>query len=1169
MRSADDSFGENLQIATPDSSSSPAFLKKEPDVVYLRGSSEEREQEEEEDDAELPPRAMQSTRTRRPTPFPQTKPSSTSTAASASSSSRSPKKRKASDIDTESIILSSDDDDDDTPPVASGSSPRKNAPPSPKKPKTGSNVPVDERDLPLELDEIDPDAEDVALGLPMRSLASVSLVDDDGNSLSLLDNPRSSGLKGLARPIHLTFAPGDDTSHSAWTALGKLRELKVDKEGLWVRTSRAWYVLKSPAPSFAAAFVEVDRLVALFAAAQSLGFSQLRDEKDLKSLVRALETYNPTKPLVPPLGKRDAVEHFEQLRHDLTKAETDSKATFLSATTFLHASRHFPHGALKQPPETAEANEEALEEEDEIRLEIIDHMRNHRERFAQDFTPVTVVANSERPGWPGIFDKISTSSGFICAGDCVAIEPDNDKKAEGEGKFAPWFARIKYFFMDDEGLVLAHLQWFIHGSDVMFNGKDRFGKSANPRELYLTNDCGDHEALSIIAKVVVGWQKGNAAPNHGYFYRYLWDKDERRFDDAHKLQRDGPTPLRDSKGKPSCPCCERRLEDKGYAIPQWVNPEDEDDLAFEYHETIYHIGDDVAIFMGLGCVFEIGRITAVAGAPRPDAARPDLFKNSHVTVRYYRRLPDLTQDSRMDSKLLVLTNVSQAFAVSSLKGKAVVRSPSEFEAELQQLGPNPSEEEAEAAEAARERATALARLEYLKTAGNFLLHDRQLTDSTSKKVDKILARREDLVPLSRAEFLATGCQSCKDERENRDTFEATSEPLTAIDLFAGPGGFSEGTSQAGIRKVTAVEFDSDAARVYRLNHPDVDVRCEDVSTYCEELSKQTEEVRPKVNIVCASPPCCPHSGANRHARADDDRIPLALVVPSFAELVDADYIFSVTWKVIRADAFGVPQTRDRLILVATRLGRTMADLPLGGYLPRSSATGDHQDGSAMHAGPVFGDLIGDLPCFEYGPVDTPLAPPPPDRNAGYAQYSIQDIHGVENNVYPHPAITPYQEALRLDHRGDLRAAGAPLTSHVERISHVPPGGNHRDLPPELSLTLAKDGGERKKNWFARIDPGKAMATLITQMDWNGGSHGPYLHPFQNRLITVREALRAMGFPDAYSLDPPGAPLSTKAKYKLAGNAVVPAVAFAVARCVTESRWRDSRVEVKVEQEEEK
>ncbi|MBO5638660.1 MAG: DNA (cytosine-5-)-methyltransferase [Oscillospiraceae bacterium] len=83
---------------------------------------------------------------------------------------------------------------------------------------------------------------------------------------------------------------------------------------------------------------------------------------------------------------------------------------------------------------------------------------------------------------------------------------------------------------------------------------------------------------------------------------------------------------------------------------------------------------------------------------------------------------------------------------------------------------------------------------------------------------------------------------------------------TAIDLFAGAGGLSQGFEQTGrIRIVLAAENNKNAAATYKRNHPNTEIR-DDVR------SIDYVEVRRKygaVDLVIGGPPCQGFSNANR------------------------------------------------------------------------------------------------------------------------------------------------------------------------------------------------------------------------------------------------------------------------------------------------------------------
>jgi DNA (cytosine-5)-methyltransferase 1 len=78
--------------------------------------------------------------------------------------------------------------------------------------------------------------------------------------------------------------------------------------------------------------------------------------------------------------------------------------------------------------------------------------------------------------------------------------------------------------------------------------------------------------------------------------------------------------------------------------------------------------------------------------------------------------------------------------------------------------------------------------------------------------------------------------------------------FSAIDLFAGCGGLSEGLRQSGFKVAAAVEINKDAARTYAANHPDTKLFVEDVrelatNEFRKLLGKQT------LHLLAGCPPC--------------------------------------------------------------------------------------------------------------------------------------------------------------------------------------------------------------------------------------------------------------------------------------------------------------------------
>lgn len=305
---------------------------------------------------------------------------------------------------------------------------------------------------------------------------------------------------------------------------------------------------------------------------------------------------------------------------------------------------------------------------------------------------------------------------------------------------------------------------------------------------------------------------------------------------------------------------------------------------------------------------------------------------------------------------------------------------------------------------------------------------------------------------------------------------------TAIDLFAGAGGATQGLKQAGFRVLAAVENDRDAVDTFSGNHPEVRVWPEDICSVEPAAIRKTLRVATgELDLLTACPPCQSFSTLGRmdptDARNDligeterfaKEFLPAAVLFenvpgvardPRFAllcdRLRDMGYGDLRSYDIL-ASSFGVPQRRRRVIAVALRT-------PEAGFLPDDLST-----------------LL---------PTSFVLATP--------------DAGAVIDQAGPIKGTT---DAL---HR-----ARKPTPLVLKRIRAIPPGGNRFDLPPNLRLDCHKRI-KRKGAWapYGRIKrkgPGPTMTTKCTTP-----SCGRFVHPTEHRGISLREAALLQTFPMDY------------------------------------------------------
>lgn len=341
---------------------------------------------------------------------------------------------------------------------------------------------------------------------------------------------------------------------------------------------------------------------------------------------------------------------------------------------------------------------------------------------------------------------------------------------------------------------------------------------------------------------------------------------------------------------------------------------------------------------------------------------------------------------------------------------------------------------------------------------------------------------------------------------------------TVIDLFSGVGGLSLGFAMAGAEILAANEFNPSIADAYTRNHPETPMFVEDITKL--PIENAFRDYVGKTDIVIGGPPCQGFSQKGQRKSINDPRNFLFRRYYDVVELLRPKYFvienvpnlltteqgyfkneivklfaglgYSVSYGVLNASDFGVPQNRRRTCIIG-RLGAYAVELP--------KAKGKHT---------TIWDAISDLAYLESG-------------------------EGSEVQEYRYAPQSEYQELLRRD--SDLlynHVATKHSRTTLERLSMIPP--NHgKEMLPEEHLTKSIYSGtwcRMRKNDIAR--------TITTRYDTP--SSGEFTHPFLNRAITTREAARIQSFPDTYRFY--GVKSS---QMKQVGNAVPPLLAKEIAK----------------------
>lgn len=180
---------------------------------------------------------------------------------------------------------------------------------------------------------------------------------------------------------------------------------------------------------------------------------------------------------------------------------------------------------------------------------------------------------------------------------------------------------------------------------------------------------------------------------------------------------------------------------------------------------------------------------------------------------------------------------------------------------------------------------------------------------------------------------------------------ATLRDVRVLDVFAGAGGLSTGLEAAGFDIVAGAEWDPDACETFAKAHPMAEVFEGDIN------AMSFTHLRGSVSVLAGGPPCQPWStGGKRMGAADprdgwptylrvlDEVQPEVFLAENVAGLaahsrrLHFEHLvqeleargFAVRWSVVNAADFGVPQRRQRLIVVGMRHGAFEFPLPTHG-----------------------------------------------------------------------------------------------------------------------------------------------------------------------------------------------------------------------------------------------
>lgn len=333
-----------------------------------------------------------------------------------------------------------------------------------------------------------------------------------------------------------------------------------------------------------------------------------------------------------------------------------------------------------------------------------------------------------------------------------------------------------------------------------------------------------------------------------------------------------------------------------------------------------------------------------------------------------------------------------------------------------------------------------------------------------------------------------------------------------VDLFCGIGGLTHGFVKQKFDVIAGFDFDKSCTYAYEKNNNSKFIHA-DLSTFdSQEIKKLYSQDSIKILVGCA--PCQAFSTYTQGNKKNDkwkllyafskiiievkpdiismENVPNLLkykkgrIFNDFITVLETNG-YSIEYKIVDAKFYGVPQRRQRLILIASKIGRIK-------ILGRT-----HSKNKLI----TVKSAIGKLPKIEDGE----------------------------------------------SHNKDLLHRARKLSElNLKRIKATPEGGGWKDWDKSLVLKChKKKSGKSYKSVYGRMRWEDVSPTLTTQC--TGYGNGRYGHPEQDRAISLREAAILQSFPKHYDFVDPDEKFSPSQIEKHIGNAVPVKLATIVARSI--------------------
>ena len=318
--------------------------------------------------------------------------------------------------------------------------------------------------------------------------------------------------------------------------------------------------------------------------------------------------------------------------------------------------------------------------------------------------------------------------------------------------------------------------------------------------------------------------------------------------------------------------------------------------------------------------------------------------------------------------------------------------------------------------------------------------------------------------------------------------------FTAISLFSGGGGLDLGVNLAGFKSLFVSDLIPTYVDTIKQNLPHVKTYTKDATELTAEeilrLSGATD-----IDLMVAGPPCQSFSILGQRKALEDPRGKLTIkyfkliagVKPKAFIFENVPGILTVNKGQDFKDLFEFAKETTGYTLFKTRLNAMQFGIPQS--RERVFIVGFHPDLK------IDSFSFPEVPTGTFSEELTASMP---------SKYALENVNGLPNH--------------------DIRIHGERVRSRYEKI-----------LPGERDHIDHTD----------RIDPERPSGTVLVGSSAGGGR--PHIHPYEPRVITVREAARLQSFPDWYKFSG-----SSTEQYRQVGNAVPPLMAYELAMKIREA-----------------